>query len=115
MKLDETADCRGQHQRTPISDGFILVPGRRNGNVASAMEKLLVLLREAEMSERIYQDVKANVWVQPVRCGYKMACCDCYLVHQLDFRIHKNRVQMRIRRDSRATAQLRRFRGGQYG
>jgi hypothetical protein len=51
-------------------------------------------------------------WVQPVRSGYRMACCDCSMVHELDFRIRAGRVQFRARRNNRSTAQLRRNRGG---
>lgn len=55
-----------------------------------------------------YTQVKSNEWVTPVRKGYKMACCDCGLVHELDFRIVKNRIQFRARRHNRSTGQLRR-------
>jgi len=37
-----------------------------------------------------------------------MACCDCNLVHDLEFRIRKGRVQFRARRNNRGTGQLRR-------
>lgn len=46
-------------------------------------------------------------WVQPVEQGYLMACCDCGLVHTMDFRIHEGRVQFRARRNIRATATKR--------
>lgn len=55
-----------------------------------------------------YKQVKAGEWQQPVRKGYKLRCCDCGLVHRMDFRIYKGRVQMRGWRDDRATAQVRR-------
>lgn len=55
-----------------------------------------------------YYRVKSNEWILPVRRGYKMACCDCCLVHRLDFRVVKGRAQFRARRDNRCTAQLRR-------
>lgn len=55
-----------------------------------------------------YYHPKSNEWVQPIRKGYKMACCDCCLVHRLDFRVVKGRAQFRARRDNRCTAQLRR-------
>ena len=55
-----------------------------------------------------YPDVKAGKWVNPVQEGYKMACCDCGLVHRLDFRIIRNQVQFRAWRDNRATGQVRR-------
>lgn len=51
-------------------------------------------------------------WIQPVRKGYKMACCDCSLVHTLDFRIVKDgrgsRIQLRASRNNRSTALMRR-------
>jgi len=59
---------------------------------------------------KLYPEVNANEWVQPVKKNYKMACCDCGLIHELDFRIVKNRVQFRARRNSRATGQFRRYR-----
>jgi hypothetical protein len=55
-----------------------------------------------------YEQPQANEWVQPVVKDYKMACCDCGLVHNLDFRIHEGRVQFRARRNNRSTAMLRR-------
>lgn len=56
----------------------------------------------------IYEQPKAGQWVQPIRKGYKFSCCDCCLVHKLDFRIVKGRVQFRVFRDNRATGQMRR-------
>lgn len=55
-----------------------------------------------------YKNVKAGEWVQPVRKGYKMACCDCGLVHVLDFRVVNRRIQFRAFRNERSTAALRR-------
>lgn len=49
-------------------------------------------------------------WIQPIRRGYKMSCCDCGLVHNMDFRVFKGRVQFRVSRNNRATAQKRRHR-----
>lgn len=54
-----------------------------------------------------YEKPESNEWVQPIRKKYKMACCDCGLVHQMDFRIKRNRVQFRVRRDNRSTAGMR--------
>jgi hypothetical protein len=50
---------------------------------------------------------KAGEWVQPVRRGYKMMCCDCGLVHVLDFRIYRGRVQFRAFRHARSTGAAR--------
>ena len=41
---------------------------------------------------------------------YKMACCDCDLVHRLCFRVKGNFLIVQGYRDNRATAQLRRHR-----
>jgi len=57
----------------------------------------------------IYEKPKAGQWVQPIRRGYKLACCDCGLVHRMDFRIYSGRVQFRVFRDERATGQMRRW------
>lgn len=64
-------------------------------------------------------------WVQPVMRKYLMACCDCGLVHEMQFqawqqtsepnakgewqaeRIRKGRVSFRVRRAPRHTKQLR--------
>jgi len=45
----------------------------------------------------------------PIRRGYKMACCDCGLVHKLDFRVRKGKIEFRVFRDNRATAAMRRW------
>lgn len=67
----------------------------------------------------------------PVMQGFRMACCDCGLVHVIDFEVierirplkngkweyrlpakgERFRVAMTARRDNRATGQLRRHRG----
>lgn len=55
-----------------------------------------------------YKQVVEGEWVQPIRKGYKMACCDCGLVHTVNFRIHKNKIQLQAFRNNRATGQHRR-------
>ena len=54
---------------------------------------------------------KANKWIQPIRRGYKLACCDCGLIHSVDFRIFKGRVQFRVRRADGLTRIARKMRG----
>lgn len=50
-------------------------------------------------------------WVHPLK-PYRMACCDCGLVHELEFRIDdKNQLNFRARRANRSTAQIRRHQG----
>lgn len=55
-----------------------------------------------------FERPKAGEWVQPVRRGYKLACCDCGLVHTLNFRIYRGRVQFQAFRHERSTALMRR-------
>jgi len=44
------------------------------------------------MGKRIkFNKVKEGEWVQPCRKGYLFKCCDCGLIHKLDFRIIKNK------------------------
>ena len=54
-----------------------------------------------------YEKPEENEWVQPVTKDYRMACCDCGLVHNMDFRIKSGKVQFRVRRNNRATAGMR--------
>lgn len=59
-----------------------------------------------------YTEPDPGEWVQPRRRGYKLACCDCGLVHRIDFRLarmgDRRYVQTRFFRDNRATAAIRR-------
>lgn len=67
-------------------------------------------------------------WYNPRMSGYKMACCDCNLVHVMEFKVmrvvtrnadgsskgeempqDKFSVRMRVRRNNRSTGQLRRY------
>ena len=69
---------------------------------------------KAEAREAMkYYPQKDGEWMQPKR-GYKMACCDCGLVHRVEFRVVKGRVQFRAWRDNRATAARRRKRNGNW-
>ncbi len=56
-----------------------------------------------------YDKPEAGEWIQPIRRGYKLACCDCGLVHVMDVRVHRGRVQFRVFRHNRATGQMRRW------
>ena len=49
-------------------------------------------------------------WIYPAMDGYKMRCCDCALVHVLEFAVDDDgeHVRFRVRRDNRATAACRR-------
>jgi hypothetical protein len=54
-----------------------------------------------------YHQQQDGEWVQPKE-GYKMACCDCGLIHRMEFRVRGGKVQFRAWRDNRATAARRR-------
>lgn len=66
-----------------------------------------------------YYAPEPDEWVSPIRNGYKMVCCDCGLVHDMDFRavnlkynrkkkmyevhpIKKADVVFRVRRNTKA-------------
>ena len=53
--------------------------------------------------------IESGEWIEPVRSGYKLVCCDCGLVHRIDFRVWKRRIQFRLFRDNRSTGQKRRW------
>jgi hypothetical protein len=55
-----------------------------------------------------YPKIKDGELIQPVMKGYRMACCDCGLVHKIDFKIVGKKIQFRAYRDNRATGQFRR-------
>jgi len=55
-----------------------------------------------------YPSVHSGEWIQPIRKGYKMSCCDCGLVHRVNFRLKGGRIQLQAFRDNRATGQKRR-------
>jgi len=59
-----------------------------------------------------YKVEKEGVWIRPIKKGYKFACCDCGLVHRLEF-AHipygsGRKIIFRAWRDNRATAAMRR-------
>ncbi len=62
-----------------------------------------------------YETPSAGEWVQPKRHLYKLMCCDCGLVHNVQFRLigygdGKKKIQFRAWRNERSTALARRHR-----
>lgn len=58
-----------------------------------------------------------SLWVSPIHGigsrNYRLACCDCSLIHEVQFRVKKRSsgrldVVFRVRRNNRATAAKRR-------
>ena len=72
------------------------------------------------MRKRIrYYVVSDGEWIRPRMQNFREQCCDCGLIHRLDFRIIDVRngalargrglaIEVRTRRDDRATAAARR-------
>ncbi len=54
-----------------------------------------------------YKQTIDGDWVRPIRKGYRVACCDCGLVHVINIRVRKNLVEYQVFRDNRATARRR--------
>ena len=55
-----------------------------------------------------YEPVIPGKWFAPINKGYRMACCDCGLVHIFDFRIKDGDIELRAFRDNRRSAAIRR-------
>ena len=70
-----------------------------------------------------YDEPNAGDWVIPtLESSYRMSCCDCGLVHNIDFKIVKaneevngfkpsdfDRPAFRVFRNNRSTGQMRRY------
>lgn len=58
-----------------------------------------------------YEKAQSGKWIRPVKKGYKMACCDCGLVHVLEFAHipygRGRKIIFRAWRDDLATAAMR--------
>lgn len=49
-----------------------------------------------------------GVWLRVPKRGFKEQCCDCGLVHKLNFRIVNGALEIQVFRDERATSAVRR-------
>ena len=68
------------------------------------------------MKYKRLKPAKDGEWIQPQMRGYLMGCCDCGLVHRLNFRVAKtvkngktvvDHVQFQAERAPRYTAMIR--------
>jgi|KBSSwiStaDraftv2_1062776.scaffolds.fasta_scaffold1420451_2 hypothetical protein len=66
-------------------------------------------------AQHVPDDTGWTEWIHPIRGDeepatgfYRLCCCQCGLVHDLDFREHPAGFLFRARRNSRATGQVRR-------
>jgi len=57
------------------------------------------------MKKPRYRPVANDVWF---RAPTWVACCDCGLVHRVEYRMKRGAVQLRVQRDARKTAATRR-------
>ena len=48
-------------------------------------------------------------WITAKNKKHRIACCDCGLVHDLEFRIIEGEFEFRAFRNNRATGQRRRY------
>ena len=56
-----------------------------------------------------YPDIHDGEWITVPKRGFKEQCCDCGLVHRLNFRIDQwGRIEVQAFREQRATAAVRR-------
>ena len=55
-----------------------------------------------------YYEPEPGEWIVPVRRGYRLACCDCGLVHLMDFTVKRGKIMFRAFRAKRSTALVRR-------
>ena len=55
-----------------------------------------------------YETVYDGDWVTPRMNGYKMRCCDCGLVHTINFKVKGKQVHLQVFRNNYSTGQTRR-------
>ena len=61
------------------------------------------------MSKSEYYHVSDGEWIAVPRRGYKEQCCDCGLVHKLNFKIDEHgKIWIQTSRYERATGAVRR-------
>ncbi len=55
-----------------------------------------------------FEIVNDGQWHRPVMKNHKLACCDCGLVHTMNYRIVGNKIEFKAERDEKLTRSLRR-------
>lgn len=58
-----------------------------------------------------YYQVTDGQWMEVPKHNFHMQCCDCGLVHVMNFKTSKGKVYVQAYRDNRSTGQVRRHRG----
>ena len=62
-----------------------------------------------------YPVFESGEWITPNVKDFKIACCSCGLVHKMSFRVEAGIFQIKMDRDNRATAAMRRHKRGTKG
>jgi hypothetical protein len=63
-----------------------------------------------------FKKIPDNEWTHVQAAGFRHACCDCGLVHVMDFRVSgEGRLQVKWRRSPQATARRRKGNNGGKG
>lgn len=60
------------------------------------------------MGKSEYHHVVDGEWIEPPMKGGKDQCCDCGLVHTINYRLRGSKIQVQVYRDNRATNGARR-------
>jgi len=54
-------------------------------------------------------------WIAPDMEKYRLSCCDCGLIHDMEYDVDKDgQIWFRAKRNERATAQHRRYCDGEF-
>jgi hypothetical protein len=80
-----------------------------------AVNRLIGLASSAiakpESPDRLSRSVDENgwsAWEKPIQEGYRLTCCTCGLVHNMNFRVRRGQVEFQVQVNHRATAATRR-------
>lgn len=73
------------------------------------------MLQKGKIDRRRYFQVEEGEWTEARKNGDLVQCCDCGLVHRIDYRIKTtgrgDEIEVRFRRDDRATKGIRKRSG----
>jgi len=58
--------------------------------------------------KRVYEQIHDGEWFRPQLTNNFERCCDCALVHRVEYRIIDGHIEIRCWRDERKTSALRR-------
>jgi Zn-finger protein len=61
--------------------------------------------------EIVCEDTESGEWFHPIKKGFLLACCDCLLVHRVNFKVIKNGnrddIYVQFYRDDKTTREMR--------